>query len=247
MRGNDPKPASGGTSAASGSGRPSFARARKGWDPEQVGAYLDRVERERDEREAALVAAERRLKEQHVRLEDYEAVEDELTRSVHLARQTGDAIEADAHSRAAEIIAAAEAEAEAIIEDGRRRLAEEERSLDDLRMAVAAEAVMLEEVEQRLSTRISRAAAALVETVDAPGGLGPFSQATATLLEFAQMLQHTARSGTALQVRLEVDDSAAVARVSALDTSPPPLAAELAGAVAAEPAGAVADGTPVTG
>jgi cell division septum initiation protein DivIVA len=195
-----------------------------GGDPVQVSAYLDGVERERADREDALVAAERRLKEQQQRLESYAAAQEELTSAVHLAKQTGEAIIDDAHSRAAEIIAAAEVEAASIIEDGRRRLAEEERSLDGLRMAVAAEGAMLQDVEARLASRISRAAAALVETVDAPGGLGPFSQATATLLEFAQMLQHTARSGTALQVRLDVDDSAAVARVSALDTGAPPPA-----------------------
>ena len=154
-----------------------------------------------------------RVEELQARLDRYQELEDELTRSVRLANQTGEALMADAEARAADLLVAAEGEAERVVDEGRLRLAEEERSLDGLRMAVAAEAAMLEEVERRLSVRISRAAAALVEIVDAPGGLGPFSQGTATLLELAQLLQRTATSGRPIRVQLDVDYDAVVARV----------------------------------
>jgi cell division septum initiation protein DivIVA len=208
------------TSASSPEARPPFRRARKGWDPEEVGAYLDGLERDREQLRGALAHLEAERETLRQRLDGYEAIERELTRSVRLARQTGEAVVADADHRAAELLAAARQEVEALHEAGRARLAEEERALDGLRMAVAAEAAMLKDVEQQLATRISQAAAALVELVDAPGGLGPFSQATATLLEFAQMLHRAAVKGTAVQVRLELDEGTPVARVGSAGSGP---------------------------
>ena len=196
-------------------GRPPFDRARKGYEPAQVDAYLGRLERERADLDGVVALTQARVEELQARLDRYQELEDELTRSVRLANQTGEALMADAEARAADLLVAAEGEAERVVDEGRLRLAEEERSLDGLRMAVAAEAAMLEEVERRLSVRISRAAAALVEIVDAPGGLGPFSQGTATLLELAQLLQRTSRSGTRVQVRFEVEDGVTLARVTA--------------------------------
>lgn len=208
-------------------GRPPFDRARKGYEPAQVDAYMTRLEAERADLDGVVALTQARVQELQARVDRFEALEDELTRSVRLANQTGEALMADAEARAADLLVAAEGEAERVVDEGRIRLAEEERSLDGLRMAVAAEAAMLEEVERRLSVRISRAAAALVEIVDAPGGLGPFSQGTATLLEFAQLLQRTSRSGTRVQVRFEVEDGITVARVSA-----PPSAGAVAAAAA---------------
>jgi cell division initiation protein len=215
MRSNDGGVPSGDVSGGVTKARPPFDRVRKGWDPNQVGPYLDRIERERAAYEATNLAAQAQIRELQSRLHHFELLEDELTRSVHLAKQTGDAIIEDARARAAEVVADGHAQAESIIVVGRQQLAEEERSLDGLRMAVAAEAAKLKEVEQRVATRISRAAAALVELVDAPGGLGPFSQATATLLEFAQLLQNTSRTGMAVEVRVELDNGVTVARVAA--------------------------------
>jgi hypothetical protein len=205
----------GGAEPPSSSARPTFGRVRKGWDPTEVGRYLDVLERERATLQEALGAAQARVAALEERVEGYVAIENELTRAVRLAKQTGDAVLADAERRAAELLARADQEVEALHQAGRAVLAEEERSLDGLRMAVAAEAAMLKEVERLLATRISRAAAALVEVVDAPGGLGPFSQATATLLEFAQLLHRTSGHGTPVLVRLEEEDGVRVARLAA--------------------------------
>ena len=149
---------------------PTFRRVRKGWDPVEVADHLEELERERGHLRAALAESENVRGEQRDRLDRFEAIESELTRSVRLASQTGEAVMADAERRAAELLVAAQREVEALHAAGRARLAEEERSLDKLRMAVAAEAAMLKEVERQLTTRISRAAAALVEIVDRPGG-----------------------------------------------------------------------------
>ena len=193
---------------------PTFRRTRRGWDPAQVAGHLEEIERDRAALRAALAHAEDVRAEQRDRLDRYEAIENELTRSVRLARQTGEAVVADAQQRADELLAEARREVQALYAAGRARLAEEEQSLDRLRMAAAAEAAMLKDVEHHLSTRVSRAAAALVEIVDRPGGLGPFSQATATLIEFAQLLHRAATSETPVHVRVEVDDDVAVARVT---------------------------------
>jgi hypothetical protein len=220
-QGQDSKRSSGGAEPASPPSPPSFRRARKGWDPAEVGRHLEEVERDRAGLRAALADTEAQRVALRHRVEGYEAIEGELTRSVHLAKQTGEAVVADARRRAEELLAAASREVEALHEAGRARLTEEERSLDGLRMAVAAEAAMLKDVERQLATRISRAAAALVELVDAPGGLGPFSQATATLLEFAQLLHRASMNGTPVQVRLELDEGTPVARVAAAGSGPP--------------------------
>jgi hypothetical protein len=182
-----------------------------------VAQHLDALGRERAELRAALASSENVRGEQRDRLDRYEAIENELTRSVRLARQTGEAVVADAQQRADELLAEARREVQELYATGRARLAEEEQSLDRLRMAAAAEAAMLKEVEHHLATRISRAAAALVEIVDRPGGLGPFSQATATLIEFAQLLHRAATSETPVHVRVEVDEDVAVARVTSVE------------------------------
>ena len=193
---------------------PTFRRVRRGWDPAQVASQLEEIERERASLRAALAHSEDVRAEQRDRLDRFEAIENELTRSVRLARQTGEAVVADAQQRADELLAEARREVQALYAAGRARLAEEEQSLDRLRMAAAAEAALLKDVEHHLRTRVSRAAAALVEIVDRPGGLGPFSQATATLIEFAQLLHRAATSDTPVHVRVDVDDDVAVARVT---------------------------------
>jgi DNA repair exonuclease SbcCD ATPase subunit len=194
---------------------PAFRRVRRGCDPLEVAHHLEELEQERRRLQAALAESENVRGDQRDRLDRFEAIESELTRSVRLARQTGDAVLADARRRAEELLADARREVEAMQVAGRALLAEEERSLDNLRMAVAAEATMLKEIERHLSTHLSRAAASLVEIVDRPGGLGPFSQATATLIEFAQLLQRTATPGTPVRVQVDLAGDEAVARVMA--------------------------------
>ena len=200
--------------------RPAFSRARRGFDPLEVSAYLDMIEQERSDLGTALLLTQRKVREQQDGLARHQAVEDELTRSLHLAKQTADAILADAQQRASQIETETAQRVAAHEADGRRRLAEEERQLDGLRMALAAEAAGLVEVEAHLGTRISRAAAALVKVVDSPGGLGPFSQATATLLEFAEILQRATASGQSPRIRLDMETGAPVAVVTTVAAPP---------------------------
>ena len=131
------------------------------------------------------------------------------------------------HERAAELQEMSRQEAANRLADGRTKLNAEAEQLDSLRMAVAAEAANLSAIEEHLCGRVSRAAAALVEIVDAPGGLGPFSQSTATLLEFAELLHRTAAGGKVARVRFDVQDGAAIVDVSAL-VPPSPTPREIA-------------------
>lgn len=203
-----------------GPARPAFSRRRKGYDSGEVTQYLDMLERERSDLGTALVLIQARVRELTAKLERFEALENELTKSLHLGKQTADAVVADANRRSEEIITQAKVESGRLLEEGRRRLRQEEHELDNLRLALAAEAANLESLEKRLDGQISRAARALVDIVDAPGGLGPFSQATATLLEFAQLLQRNARSGTPAKVQLAVENGGAVARLLPTEEQP---------------------------
>ena len=69
------------------------------------------------------------------------------------------------------------------------RLAEEERSLDKLRMAVAAEAAMLKEIEQHLEYPSSAGPPPRWwRSWTGRADSAPSRRATATLIEFAQLL-----------------------------------------------------------
>lgn len=214
-----------------GPARPAFGRARRGrgYDPADVRPYLDMLERERADLGAALVLTQARVRELTAKLERYEALEQELTRSVRLAKETAAAVVADAEARAAALRADAEAEAARLVAEGHAKVAEEQEGLNALHMAIAAEASALAALEE--SAGFSRAAAALVEIVDGPGGLGPFSQATSTLLEFAQLLQRTARNGST------TDAPAGIAALPApvLDLAAPSTTRPVAVADAREP------------
>jgi cell division septum initiation protein DivIVA len=125
-------------------------------------------------------------------------------------------------------VASAEAAAASLLATGRAQLAAEAAVLEEHRLAIAAEASILAGIEARLGDTISRAAAALVEIVDAPGGLGPFSRATTSLVEFARLLQGAQRAGGLGEVRVELEEQLAVATVSV-------RSADAAGAAAPAP------------
>lgn len=212
-----------------GAGRPAFGRARRGFDPKEVTPYFDLLERERADLGAALVLAQTSSRDLAERLERFEALEEELTRAVHQARETADAMVADAQERAAATLAEADERAAATLAEGRAALARDERELDGLRMAVAAEAASLAALED--TSHISRAAAALVGIVDGPGGLGAFSRATGTLLEFAQLLQRTARGGSAPELHLDITDGDVVVSAPAPDPAADPAPVASTGVV----------------
>jgi len=102
-------------------------------------------------------------------------------------------------------LADATAEAERLLAETRAQLAAEAAEMERYRWAIAAEASMLDQIEQRLGPRLSRAAARLIEVVDAPDGIGPFSQATAALVETARLLQRAVHGGLLESVAIEAD------------------------------------------
>lgn len=120
----------------------------------------------------------------------------------------------DAEAEARRTIIAADDEAARTLAEGRARLAIEAAEMEKYRLAIVAEASMLAQIEQRLGPRLSRAAARLVEVVDATDGIGPFSHATAELVHFARLLQRSIAAGTFDAVDLEIDGGNAALRIS---------------------------------
>ena len=213
-----------------GAARPAFGRARRGLDPGEVLPYLDMLERERSDLGASLVLAQARVRELTTQVERYRAIEEELARTLDDARQRAVQLVAEAEARAVEVVGDAHEKADAVLAAGRATLAEEAQQLDGLRMAVAAEAAALAALED--SSHISRAAAALVQLVDGPGGLGPFSRAAGTLLEFARLLQRTSQLEDpplpVIDLRHEDAPAAATAAVPEGEPSAEPLPSAVA-------------------
>jgi len=214
---------------------PQFPTTWRGYEPKAVDAALEDLREQITEAEAATGAARQYAADLLVELRRLQAIEDELTSSLDLARKMAENIEADARSQAASIIATAEVEAGArlavveleasglqadaraeaarLLAEGRARLEVEAAEMERYRFAIAAEASMLQQIEARLGPRLSRAAARLIEVVDAPDGLGPFSEATAALVETARLLQRSAHAGVLESVGVEVSGGSAVLRI----------------------------------
>ena len=155
-----------------------FARSMRGFDQDQVNVCLWRLERDR----VALIERLERANEEISRLRisqsEAESVDaDEVTRVVHLAERTAALVVSEAH-----------AFAERKKAESRQILAHANADLVRREQALAAEAERVADLRRRTQGDISRAAARLVELVDGPHGLGPFSKQTGALLEFAELL-----------------------------------------------------------
>lgn len=214
---------------------PTFPVAKRGYEPNAVDAAVEDLRDRVMHAEATTLAARTYAASLLSELQRLQALEDELTTALELARQTGAAIVAEAQEQAAGILAstdheagarlavaelearnrttAAQDEAARTLAEGRARLAAETAEMERYRLAIAAEAMMLQQVEQRLGPRLSRAAARLVEVVDAPDGIGPFSRTTSTLVEFCRLLQRSVDGGTFDDLELEVQGGEAVLRL----------------------------------
>jgi cell division septum initiation protein DivIVA len=176
--------------------RPDFDVRRRGYDPAEVDTHLAALDRDRDRLLAELARLRNRNAALTEQAETFDGAAAELDRAVALGQETADAIVTDARQRATEIVAIAERDAQHIRDAERRRMAEEDKRLDGLRMAVAAEAAHLEYVTERMHTDVSEPAARLWEIVDGIGGLRADSEAARTLLEFAELLHRTNRFGS---------------------------------------------------
>lgn len=211
---------------------PTFPVVKRGYEPKAVDAAVEDLHGRVMHAEATTHAARTYAASLLAELQRLQALEDELTTALDLARRTAAAVIADAEEQAGALLASADREAAArlavaelearnrtaraedeaarTLAEGRARLAAETEELERYRLAIAAEAMMLEQIEQRLGPRLSRAAARLVEIVDAPDGIGPFSGATATLVEFCRLLQRSVDAGTFDGLVLEVHGGEAV-------------------------------------
>jgi len=214
---------------------PQFPTVRRGYEPRAVEAALDDLRDQITQAEATAAASRQYAADLLAELQRLEALEYELTTSLDLARKVAENLEAEARSQAAAILSRADMEAggrlavaeleasacttdarneaDRLLAEGRARLEAEAAEMERYRMAIVAEASMLAQIERRLGPQLSRAAARLIEVVDAPDGLGPFSKATASLVEVARLLQRAAHAGTLEAVSVEVTGGNAVLRI----------------------------------
>lgn len=191
-----------------------FRTTWRGYDRAEVDAYVL-------ESDAQLLAFAVEVDELRARNDEltaevnrYYGLEDELSGAIRLSRQMNDRVLEEADCAGAARVAAAEFEARQLLGEARERIAQETAEMEQYRLAIAAEAATLSQIEQRLGHRISRAAAALVDLVDAPGGLGPFSQASSRVVEFARLLHAAIDRGALGDVRIELVDGIATATLS---------------------------------
>ncbi len=191
-----------------------FSTARKGYARDEVDAYVTETEEQLYALAGELHDLRVRNDELVADLARYHGLEDELQGAIRLSREMNERVLEEADRAAATRVAAAEYEARQLLDEARERIARETAEMEQYRLAIAAEAATLSQIEQRLGNTISRAAAALVEIVDAPGGLGPFSLATARLVEFARLLQQSMGSGALAEVRIDLVDGAASATLT---------------------------------
>lgn len=218
-----------------------FPVVRRGYEPRAVDAAVEDLHDQVAHAEATTHAARSYAASLLGELHRLQELEDELTTALDLARQTAAAIIADAEAQAAAIIATATQEADArlavaelearertedaereantTLAEGRARLAAEAAEMEQYRLAIVAEASMLQQIEHRLGPRLSRAAARLIEVVDAPDGIGPFSQAAATLVEYAILLQRSvaARTFEAAVLQVQGGEATLHLRTAAID------------------------------
>lgn len=194
---------------------PRFTVARKGYDQGEVEIFVTTLERRLSDAQTALAEAGLRMNALEAAVQRHEDREAEFTHPLRLSYEAGEAMLAQAAADAAAKVEAAEAQAADLLTVTRAQLARETQELDAFRMAIAAEAADLASAEQRLRGTISRAAAALVEIVDGPGGLGPFSQSTGSLVEFGRLLLAAAQTGALGEVRVELEGDVASATLVA--------------------------------
>ncbi|MFN0090328.1 MAG: DivIVA domain-containing protein [Acidimicrobiales bacterium] len=176
--------------------RPSFERVRKGYDPEQVDRCLDEFEREQASLRRSLELANQRIEELVVQVALIDDREREVERvEAQARRQAQDATDL-ARKEAEQILAAARKATDLMLAEGRATLAKEDAELDRLRFAIAAETIELKEIEARMTKAhgVSRVTALLFDIVEGPDGIGPFSDAAGTLVEFARLLRRSGRS-----------------------------------------------------
>jgi DivIVA domain-containing protein len=172
-----------------------FKTVRKGWDPNEVGAFLGSVAETLEGAQNQATAMEARARAAVARLQEMTAKSDEATepaeeisRALILAQRTADATVADAHAEAERILAAAREEAgstidstremsASLLEDARaeaRRTADEERrqaaaevaDLQARREQLLAELQRIEAVIDEQRTRLRAASATMLELAD---------------------------------------------------------------------------------
>jgi len=127
-------------------------------------------------RRSARRAASSEVEELRARLAEAqqraEVAESALPELLALGRKTADALVEDAQRRSEAMIEDARLRAIAELDDQRREVRREAKELEALRLAVAAEAMGLEQIRSELQHRVSVSAAELARIAGHPGLLG---------------------------------------------------------------------------
>jgi hypothetical protein len=164
-----------------------------------------------------------------------------LPHLMELGQRTVDGLLNDARRRGREIILAARAEAESELSERRAEVRRDSNELDALRMAVAAEAMGLEQVRSELQRRIALSADELSRLADHPmllGGELPVEELGLAAAALAPPLQVADESAPSDVVpdgeNLPVEDSRPVGIVEASVAEPMSVVAQIEIAGAAE-------------
>ncbi len=133
-----------------------FPQGRKGYDPDVVDQFLDRVAatlRNMDERLRDLAARNRSLEEQLAEQREAEAI---MRRTLQVAQRTADETVAEAQARAREMISAAEAKAQETERRAAERVRELEAQLNKQRQLVEADIEALRQYYHDFTEKIGQ-------------------------------------------------------------------------------------------
>lgn len=174
-------------------GQVTFTPSKRGYEQEEVDAFLEQaghaierlLQRLRDAETLAgdahsqIEAAEDRARDAEFQLQAQQGDSGLIQRTLTLAERTAVAAVADAKHRAEEIVQEANLEAANVfgverqqLEVERQALATEREQLDALRLAIAAESHSLEQVRANLRDRVAALADDLHRVAESPDHLG---------------------------------------------------------------------------
>jgi DivIVA domain-containing protein len=222
-----------------------FDLVRRGYDPEQVRPFLQRLGGAVEEMQRHLIASDARARAAMARVHELSAVQQQtpvgpsvgdaeaITKTLMLAQRTADELTANADSYAAETVAAAEERARSLVEDAERRTTDYvQRTESDARTRIESELAGLTDRRAALQNEADILRGQIAEMRD---------QISSSIDELQRVLGST-RRGNSRPVFGE-HDSFGSGNLGAPPTPPAaPNSGEGFGPPPSEPAGFVASG-----
>ena len=137
-----------------------FRQALRGYNPEDVDAFINRVIATVEELQRTVDALQVRATEAEAKANEEHEVEDSLRRTLVLAQRTADAAIQEAQEEAARLVAGAKAEREALVAE---MDAFRERSVAEAEAAIAAERARLHDERDALARDVATLSAYLAQ------------------------------------------------------------------------------------